>query len=218
MKRRYAILCLAVLVASATAACGQHQLTTQTSVTEPVHTINVSINTGHVTVHSGGHAIAVTRTVEYQDQTPHTSQVLNNSTLTLTDGCSGCGTDYDLTVPASTALDITDHTGQITLDGIAAAVSVVTGTGDVKATSLRSQTVAVSVTTGSIDLAFAAAPTDVTAQSTTGNVTATLPPAAYDIQATTVTGRSKVTLPSTTSAPHHIRLSTRTGAVSARPA
>jgi hypothetical protein len=221
MKR--AVLSLAVLaVASATSACTSgpgHYLTTDAKMTQPIHAVELSSDAGHVNVHSGGAAITIHRRTNYHsDQPPHPGQQVRGGTLILTAGCSDCGTDYDVTVPASVALTINDKSGEITLDGMAGAIDVASGAGAVKATGLRSPSVRVRISSGPVELGFSTAPTSVTAHSSAGNVTATVPGGPYNIDASTKAGARHINVSDSPSAPGELTLTSNAGDVTVNAA
>ena len=126
-RRRTAILALTALAAS---GCGvgvhfagyRHTVTPDdTHVAGPVSDIQVSSDSGHVTVTTGGEGVTVHRVVHYQSGAPHPGQRLSNGTLTFTKGCSRCAIDYDLTVPASVHVRASSDSGSVRVAGVAGA-------------------------------------------------------------------------------------------------
>ncbi|MCW2943983.1 MAG: hypothetical protein JWR24_700 [Actinoallomurus sp.] len=125
--RRTAILALTAL---ATSGCGvgvhfadfRHTITPEdTRVTGSVSEVQVSSDSGHVTITAGGAGVTIHRVVHYQSGTPHPGQQLSNGTLTFSKGCSRCSIDYDLTVPASVHVRAGSDSGRVDVSGVASA-------------------------------------------------------------------------------------------------
>jgi Putative adhesin len=122
--RRTAVLALTALAAS---GCGvgvhfadyRHTVTpADTHLTAPVSEIQVSSDSGHVTVTSGGDGVTIHRVVHYESGTPHPGQRISGGTLTFSKGCSRCSVDYDLTVPASVRVHAHTDSGRVEITGV----------------------------------------------------------------------------------------------------
>lgn len=99
----------------------KHELTSDATVSGPVKVVDVSSDSGRVTVTTAGSGVKIHRTVHYQDGTPHPGQRLDGGTLTFTKDCSRCNIDYDLTVPASVTVRARTDSGNLDLSGVATA-------------------------------------------------------------------------------------------------
>jgi Putative adhesin len=125
-KRGLFVPLLAVL---ALPACGvgvhfagyKHELTSDATVSDPVKVVDVSSDSGRVTVTTGGSGVKIHRIVHYQDGAPHPGQRVDGGTLTFTKGCSRCSTDYELTVPASVTVRARADSGSVDISGVATA-------------------------------------------------------------------------------------------------
>ncbi len=220
------VLAALAVAAPALAACtsssslAHHRITTDATVTQPVTALKVVNGVGGVTVHAGSSSrILIHRVVDYHSDTPpQPGQVIQNGTLVLTANCSNCGIGYDLTVPSSIGVTINDSLGVITLDGIAGPITVTSASGQVRGTNLRAATVDVQTSAGAIDLAFSAAPTQVTAHSKAGAVSVEVPGGPYAVDATVKVGAVHVNVPESPTAANHLTLTADVGAVTVNAA
>jgi hypothetical protein len=191
------------------------QMTADASVTGRVTSISIQdARHGSVRVHPGNdHTVAIHRTVHYHDSAkPRPGQSLSDGSLTFSKGCDDCYIDYDLTVPAtakvnvsnsSGAVDITGvaavkvstDSGAVTLDRIAGAVDVDSSSGAVHGAGLGAGAATAHSTSGRIDLAFAQRPNSVTTHSSSGAVELTVPGGPYAVTAHTSSGSRSVSVP-----------------------
>jgi hypothetical protein len=87
---------------------------------------------------------------------------------------SPCTEDYRLSVPASTAVVLSQPSGHVTLSGLAAPVRITAASVDVSASALRSPSLTVSLTSGHLSAVFARAPRRVSLALTSAQATVRL--------------------------------------------
>jgi hypothetical protein len=211
---------LTIVVAVAAAGCdtlsAQHRRTDSYSVTTPVRQIDIEVGAGTVTVTPGGSGIEVTEHQSYRGRAIKASHASSDGTLTLRYTCpSGdCGMDYDVRMPAATALRINDDTGDVKLSGLSGAVYVHDGTGDVDVSGLASGQVQLSDDTGDIVGHFTGAPARLSATADTGDVHLLVPAGtSYAVSAKAALGQAHVTVPVLAGASHSITARSDTGDV-----
>jgi DUF4097 and DUF4098 domain-containing protein YvlB len=126
-----------------------------------------------------------------------------------------CGVSYSVTVPPGTVIMVTTGTGDAVIDGTSETITVNTGTGDVDVRDVQAARVSADTGTGTIQLEFTAAPTDVVAHSGTGDVDITVPDDGSDYRVVTDSGVGDVTdgLQHNDSSTRSIRAETGTGDV-----
>jgi hypothetical protein len=88
---------------------------------------------------------------------------------------SPCTEDYRLSVPASTAVVLSQPSGHVTLSGLAAPVRITAASVDVSASALRSPSLTVSLTSGHLSAVFARAPRQISLALTSAQATIRLP-------------------------------------------
>lgn len=251
MRHRAGAVAAAVVVlacgmaVSALAGCSgagplQHR-TRDYRVGGPVRTLVVHGHVGGVRV-SGGDVgeVSVTERIGFRDTAPVTSHRVSMGTLTLDSRCparDGCTVGYDITLPAATAVRVSDNVGTITLRSLSGRVTASTDVGNIDLTSVSgpievtghagqilghgvsSPHAVVHLSAGRIDMTFSAAPATLTAASTAGSVTLRVPAGvSYAVHASTTVGSTRVTVPSSPSSPHVIMATVTTGAVTVEPA
>lgn len=220
------VLATLAVAAPTLAACtsssplADHRITTDTTVTQPVTAVKVVNGVGGVTVHAGTSSrILIHRVIDYHSSTPpQPGQAVQDGTLVLTANCANCGIGYDLTVPSSIGVTINDSLGVIALDGVAGPVSVTSASGQVKGTNLRAAKVDVQTSAGAIDLAFSAAPAQVTAHSKAGAVFVEVPGGPYAVDATVKVGAVHVNVANSPTAANRLTLTADVGAVTVNAA
>jgi DUF4097 and DUF4098 domain-containing protein YvlB len=143
--------------------------------------------------------------------------------LDVRGGCTGlgiCAVGYTITVPPGTAVAVTTSTGSVEANGLDGEVDVTTSTGSIELTGLRSARVGAEASTGSVELVFAAPPSDVRARTSTGSVEVVVPAdgTAYAVATSTSVGSNEVSVPVDSSSPRRIEAQVSTGAIEVRPA
>jgi hypothetical protein len=144
-------------------------------------------------------AVTVRRTLHWTGARPQISEVWNGDVLTVTVDCTdwimpSCGIDYDVDVPAGTAIEADLTSGDIAVAGISGPVRVHTTSGDIRLTEVRSDTVSADTTSGDL-IGDGLAMRSLTAESTSGDVRLTYATAPLVVKATATSGDVTVTMP-----------------------
>lgn len=103
--------------------------------------------------------------------------------------------------------------GQVTLQGVSGPLDVRTSSGSVRAERLRSETVAVEVSSGDVWLSFAAAPRRVNVEASSGDVDVELPDDRYRVITDTSSGEERVNIAVDPSSDRVVELRTSSGDV-----
>ncbi len=190
----------------------------------PVRVLDVDTATGDVVVRTGpaGSASTVTTRRHWSLTEPTATTSVEAGTARLRGACptgwsllSRCAVDFDVTVPAGTAVRVTTATGDTRIVGATGDVRVQTSTGDVRLTDARASTVQAQTATGDVRLEFTAAPDDVRARAATGDVLVRVPDDATVYQVTTSVGVGDrtVEVPRSDTSSHRVDVSTSVGDV-----
>jgi hypothetical protein len=148
----------------------------------PLGQIVLDVGAGDVTLLPGGPGVTVHRHLTWSWTKPTISEVWDGSTLRITARCPvasfapRCAVDYVLRV--SDNARVTSHTtsGDVTLRGWAGDLSLSTTSGGITGSDLASGQVEAHTRSGDVTLAFARAPSQVTATTRSGGVAVTVPP------------------------------------------
>jgi hypothetical protein len=186
----------------------------------------VETSTGSVDLRAGTNGSAVTVEQHVRSSfgsSARTQESVAADVLRLSGDCNGfglCSVGYTVTVPPGTAVEVTTSTGSVEAWGLDGDLDVTTSTGSIELTGLRSARVGVQASTGSVELAFAAAPQDVRAKTSTGSVEVVVPSdgTAYAVQSSTNVGSNEVSVPVDSSSSRRIEARASTGSVEVRPA
>ena len=234
-----AVFALAGCYINVNAGALQHR-TRSYSVTGPVQTLVVDAHVGGVRVTGGSAKISVTEHISYRHTVPVTTHQVAAGTLTLDSNCpagESCGVAYDITVPRSLTLRVSDDVGTIRLSSLAGQVTARTDAGDVDLASVSgpvnitgmagsilgqnvsSANASLHVAAGTIDVTFSAAPATLTATATAGSVTLRVPGSVhYAVNASTSVGSVQVGVLNSAASPHAITAWTTAGSVTIEPA
>lgn len=229
---------LGMLGAAALAACtgcgtglgiGPEHTTHQSfTPTGQVRLITVASGSGTVRI-TPGSSVEVERTVRYNGDDPSPLSEPVNGTLDL-GNCARCATDYTVTAPAGTALEINSGSGHVTVSGFTAPVTVKAGSGDVDVRQLSgtvrlttesgdisaadlSNDAQFAAGSGHIDAAFTKPVHQVTATGGSGDVALKLPHGAYQVNAAARSGSQKVDVENRTSSPYQVTVRTGSGRI-----
>jgi putative adhesin len=180
----------------------------------PVHSLQVSTDSGSVTVTgTSGAVVTDERVGNSMVPAPHK---LTNGTLTV--GSSGGSHSYYIEVPKSAAVNATTTNGAIRLTSLAGQVQATAASGTVSGQDLSAQNATFSSHTGSIDSSFSAPPKNIAATAQTGSVILRVPrSASYEVSAHSGRGASQVLVPRSTSAAHVITATAGSGPVMVMP-
>jgi hypothetical protein len=182
----------------------------------PVRVLDVDIENGSVVVEAWSRTGAsATSTVTEGISSPSNAEDLIAGTLRVNSSCGAnyvgndhCNLNVTIRVPTTTKINAEAHNGNITVRGVMGSLDLDSGQGDVtvvggrgrlelhsdqgevNASDLTSPFVIATSGQGDVNVAFAAAPSDVLATSAQGSVTVNLPkgPTAYRVLASSSQG------------------------------
>jgi hypothetical protein len=196
-----AVVCLAGLFGGlyAVNTLLDHEKTEQFVVSEPVQKVIVASDAGDVdVVATDTDRITISQTMRWLTHEPSPERTVADGVLRLNDSCGGswavfrCETNYRIEVPRDLAVEVDVDAGNVSVSGVAGAVSLRSDAGDLEGTGLVSAHVKATTDAGHVELAFATAPTAIEAASDAGDVTIELPSAEYAIDAGTDAGDTSV--------------------------
>jgi hypothetical protein len=218
----------------------QHHTTSSYSVRAGVRALVVTAHVGDVRVTGGTTAaVSVTQHVVFQGPAPTVSHRLAAGTLSLNSHCAAgepCSVSYDITVPRATAVRITDgigavrlsslvgqvavtvDAGQIDLSSLSGPVDALTRAGSISGQQMTSPRADLRVSTGEIDVYYAAPPVAITATTDVGAVILHVPNnVAYHVAPSAGVGHIGVSVTQNTAAPRTITTRTDIGAITIEP-
>jgi hypothetical protein len=239
---------LLAVLAALSALAGHHGILTTTrervtssyTVRGNVRTLVVTAHVGDVRVTGGSTtAVSVTQHVVFQGRAPTIRHQLVAGTLSLTSRCAAgdfCSVGYVITVPRATAVQITDDVGTVRLSSLLGQVTVavdagqidlatlsgpveaLTRAGSIVGEKLSSQHADLRVSTGEIDVCFAAPPAAISATTDVGAVILCVPnTVAYDVVTSAGVGHIGVSVTQNTEAPRTITTRTDIGSITIEP-
>jgi DUF4097 and DUF4098 domain-containing protein YvlB len=213
-----------------------------TTFDAPVHQIQVSTDTGDITIRAAGlgESTRVTSTGRSAFRKAEQSAVVTDGVLLVRGYCEGhvvfpdsCSMDFEIVVPPGSTVQAESSTGDLRITGPAAAVMASTNTGDVRVirateaikmrsitgdvtgSQLTSHIISAETKTGDVALTFTAPPNQVLAVTGTGDVEVGMPNdgTTYRVSADTSTGDRKITVPMSSTSRQSIEARTSTGDV-----
>ncbi|MER5784750.1 DUF4097 family beta strand repeat-containing protein [Streptomyces mobaraensis] len=205
------------------------------TVSRKISAIRIDGDSGAITLHGkpGTTGAELHRTVRYRDDRPDgPTHRVENGVLVL-GGCGeDCSVEYEATVPAGIPVSGETSSGSIDLTGVGAThvksssgaieLTDIAGPADVESTSgavtghdLGTGPVKAKATSGALNLTLAS-PQDVEAETSSGSLTVTAPGGPYRVTAETSSGSRNISVPQSPSAPHHLDLTTSSGALKVR--
>ncbi len=239
---------LLAVVAAVSALAGYHGTartapqhhTSSYSVQGQVRTLVVTAHIGDVRVTGGTVvAVSVTQHVVFQGPAPAVRHRLAAGTLSLSSHCAAgelCSISYDITVPRATAVRITDGVGAVRLSSLVGQVTVTVDAGQIDLSSLSGPVDALTrvgsiigqlmtspradlrVSTGEIDVYYAAPPVAISATTDVGAVILHVPnKVAYHVTTSAGVGHIGVSVTQNTAAPRTITTRTSIGAITIEP-
>lgn len=176
---------------------------TTTRVHEGVARLVVDIDAGDVSLRAGdGGFAAVTSAVRWTGTRPEVTQTVDGNTLTVTARCPDrtgverCEVDLTVDLPPSAPSDLQVGAGDITGTDVTGEHVWNSSAGDVTAVELGAAAVRARSGAGDVDLAFAAVPLSVDAETVAGEVLVTVPDdAGYAVDARSGAGETVVEVP-----------------------
>ena len=215
----------------------QKTRTTDTTIREPAPAVDVSVDTGNVSVSAGAtDFIKVHRTVRYSFRKPTLSKTVRNGALRLRGHCPGltftsCRVSYNVTVPPTEDVAVHASAGSVRVRGVVGKVDLQTSAGSVDVGStqgplrlstsagsisgifLRSPTVRASTSAGSVKLRFTSAPESLTVSTSAGSVDVEVPDEVYRVDAHASAGSAHVEVRTDPDATRRITASTSAGSI-----
>ncbi|WP_093782197.1 DUF4097 family beta strand repeat-containing protein [Actinacidiphila guanduensis] len=130
-----------------------------------------------------------------------------------------CAGDLVLTVPQHTGLRLRQTSGETLVSGLHGDVAIDAASVRLTARGLRPDRAEVTVTSGSADLAFAAAPHDVAVRATSASVALRLPAAGagYAVTENAASADVRVGVPRDPGSAHHVSLTVTSGSLAVLP-
>ncbi len=224
-----------------TTTTASHHVTTSYSVRGDVRALVVTAHVGDVRITGGTVlAVSVTQHVVFRGAAPTVRHRLAAGTLRLDSHCPAgdiCTVSYVITVPRAITVRVTDDVGAVRLSALAGPVTVAVDAGQIDLSSLSgplqattragsiigrnmsSPRVALRVSTGEIDVSFAAAATAISATTDVGAVILRVPDnVPYHVVTSAGVGHIGVSVTQDTAAPRTITTQTTIGAITIEPA
>jgi hypothetical protein len=193
--------------------------------TGPVGTVDVEGVPGQLTITgSDTSQVRLTGQLHWTGHAPAASARTNTAAnaLHLDYVCavsSPCTENYQLSVPAHTAVVLSQPSGQVIISGLSSALRVTAGSVDISAINLRSPSLTASITSGHLAATFAAAPRRVSLVLTSAQATLHLPVAGpgYQVSQQVVSGYVDVGVPRAASSAHQISAQISSGELELLP-
>jgi hypothetical protein len=175
---------------------------------------------GKVEITVGDGPVQVTETVRYGKQRPKTEYTNVDGTVHLTAGSCwalfdrGCEVDYQVRVPASTAVEVRADAGTVTVTGLSGDLRVTADAGTVHATDLGSAHTTIQADAGTVTLRYRTTPSTVDAKADAGNIEIWVPgDQSYAVDATADAGDRTVAVPVAAGSTHRITAHSDAGSV-----
>jgi hypothetical protein len=132
---------------------------------------------------------------------------------------SPCTEDYRLSVPAHTAVVLSQPSGRVIIAGLSAPLRITAGSVDVSATALRSPSLTATITSGHLAAAFAAPPRRVSLVLTSAQATLHLPAVTpgYQISQQVASGYVYVGVPRAVTSAHQVSAQISSGELELLP-
>jgi len=194
-----AVLLIAVTAFAITGTLGRQTESSPLAFAEPVTKVRIGMTNGSVTLRGGvGTSVTGERVLTRGIQAPAYSERVEGDTLVIEAHCfplgnTWCDVSYVLDLPASVevevetavggirAFDLTgplhlrSATGAVSVEDVSGTLQLESGAGSVRGTGIGSDEVRAFAGAGSVDLAFAGAPTFVEAATGAGSVDVEVP-------------------------------------------
>ena len=219
----------------------QHR-TSSYSVAGPLSALVVRAQVGsvHVTGGAPGSKVTVTERLTFRKTAPVTTHRTAAHILTLSSTCPSletCGVSYDIAVPQTTAVRVTNSVGTIRLESLSGQVTAGTSAGTIELHSVSGPVAATGsagsivgedvssaraimrISTGQIKITFSAPPTTVSATTSAGLVLLRVPGnVGYAVDASTTVGKIRIGVQRSAASPHVITARATTGSIRIEPA
>jgi hypothetical protein len=132
---------------------------------------------------------------------------------------SPCTENYQLSLPAHTAVVLSQPSGHVLISGLSAPLRITAGSVDVSATGLRSPSLTATITSGHLAAVFAAAPRRVSLVLTSAQASLHLPAVTpgYQLSQQVTSGYVHVGVPQAASSPHQVSVRISSGELELLP-
>jgi hypothetical protein len=217
------------------------------SYRQPVSRVEIDIDDGGLVVLAPGEAGAVSfqRRLEWSGTKPTVAETWDGQVFQVTAACEAgpwrigwdpvCSVGYTMDLPPGVTVDarndsggieardldgevrLTETNGSLVVTNLGGPLVLHTGSGDIAGSGLRAGRVEVQVTTGDVDLSFAAPPDRIIVEATSGNPTIEVPRGdRYRISVETSTGHQEIGVVNDPDAARTIEIRTTSGDVRLR--
>lgn len=227
----------AALLLSLTACTSQEHEPEQASFALTSDALTIDADKGGLSVTTGDvEEVEVTRRLSSSSLggAPEATWELTGDTLELRVRCAvfgDCSAEYEVVVPADTALTLRTGNGDVTAAGLEGALAVDTGNGhvsvsdiagnltlessngDLTGEGLTSGRVEAATSNGRVDLGLTAVPDAVEVRTTNGDADVTLPEGAYDVDASSGNGEVLTQVDTDPASPHRVEVRSTNGRV-----
>lgn len=207
---------------SATAAESSSLAAGSYTLPSSVQTLTIDNDAGslQVTVTQGSSPIHV---VQRPTGDASAKRSVAGSSATIVSRCPGgfhlgeCAMDYEVTLPATIALDVKGSAGDVSLQGGPAKVDIHTSAAKVSGAGLARGSYTVATEAGEVDLGFSSAPSLAKVTTEAGDINVTVPGnASYRVTASSEVGDTKVAVPNDPAASNVVDLHAQVGDISVR--
>jgi hypothetical protein len=200
----------------------------------PAGTVDVESVPGQLTITgSATHQIRLTGQLHWSGHAPYASaRTTAASTAARTPGAgrtlhldyacgagSPCTEDYRLSLPAGTAVVLSQPSGHVIVNGLAGPLTITAASVDVSASGLRSPSLDASITSGHVSATFTRVPRRVSLTLTSAQATVRLPGASpgYQVSQQVVSGYVHVGVAQAVSSPYQVRAQISSGELELLP-
>jgi hypothetical protein len=197
----------------------------------PAGTVDLESVPGQLTITgSATHQIRLTGQLHWSGHAPYASvrtdtparPTAAGRTLHLDYVCasgSPCTEDYRLSLPAGTAVVLSQPSGHVIVSGLAGSLTITAASVDVSASGLRSPSLDASITSGHVSAVFTRAPRRVSLALTSAQATVRLPGASpgYQVSQQVVSGYVHVGVAQAASSPYQVRAQITSGELELLP-
>lgn len=224
------VLALVMVLSAALSAMTyafRHSATTTHELSPELTAVELVNDVGTVRVHAvdaGEQPRAVARaTGSFLDPSHEVTE--SGGTASLDGQCpSGlwvgpCDVEWQLYVPAGTAVSVITSVGDVLVTGTDATVRAEASVGTVTVRGVTADTVDATTSVGDVVVDLAAPPSVLTATTSTGSIDVTVPDGgtAYRVRSTTSLGSQTTTVPVDNDSPHRLELLTSVGDITVHP-
>lgn len=193
----------------------------------PAGTVDLESVPGQLTITgSATHQIRLTGQLHWAGHAPYASARTGTTaagrTLHLDYACaagSPCTEDYRLSLPAGTAVVLSQPSGHVVVSGLAGPLRITAASVDVSASGLRSPSLDASITSGHVSAAFTRAPRRISVALTSAQATVRLPGASpgYQVSQRVVSGYVHVGVAQAASSPYQVQAQITSGELELLP-